>query len=35
MNRKILKGVSEEELKVYCDVSEKIKKNIDELIMDY
>lgn len=32
MNQRILNGISEEELKVYWDVSEKIKKNIDELI---
>ncbi|MGN0355100.1 MAG: MarR family winged helix-turn-helix transcriptional regulator [Muricoprocola sp.] len=35
MNRKILKGVSEEELKIYCEVSEKIRKNMDELILDH
>lgn len=34
MNRKILKGVSEEELKIYRDVSRKIRENINELIMD-
>ena len=35
MNRRILNGVSEEELKVSCNVSEKIRKNIDELISDH
>lgn len=34
MNQKILKGVSEEELKIYRDVSERIRKNINELILD-
>lgn len=34
MNQKILKGISEEELKLYREISEKIKKNIDELILD-
>ena len=32
MNGMILKGVSEEELKVFREVSEKIRKNINELI---
>ena len=34
MNRKILSGISEEELKIYRKVAEKIKENIGELIMD-
>ena len=32
MNSMILKGVSEEELKVFREVSEKIRNNINELI---
>ena len=32
MNSMILKGVSEEELKVFREVSDKIRKNINELI---
>ena len=32
MNSMILKGVSEEELKVFREVSEKIRSNINELI---
>ncbi|MCI5647857.1 MAG: MarR family winged helix-turn-helix transcriptional regulator [Fusicatenibacter sp.] len=35
MNEKILKGVSEEKFKVYREVSEKIRKNIEELILDH
>ena len=34
MNQRILKGISEEELRIYREVSEKIKRNIDELISD-
>lgn len=32
MNRKILKGVSEDELKIFREVSSKIRKNIEEMI---
>ena len=32
MNQKILEGVSEEELKIYREVSEKIRNNINKLI---
>ena len=32
MNRKILEGISEEELQVFREVSEKIKKNMENMI---
>ena len=32
MNRKILEGISEDELRVFCDVSAKIRKNIETMI---
>ena len=35
MNQKILKGVPEEKLKVYREVSEMIRANINDLIMDH
>ena len=35
MNQKILKGVPEEKLKVYREVSEMIGANINDLIMDH
>ena len=35
MNQKILKGVPEEKLKVYREVSEMIGENINDLIMDH
>ncbi|MGN0465415.1 MAG: MarR family winged helix-turn-helix transcriptional regulator [Lachnospiraceae bacterium] len=35
MNQKILKGVSEEKLKVYREVSEIIRENINDLIMNH
>ena len=35
MNQKILRGVPEEKLKVYREVSEMIRANINDLIMDH
>ena len=35
MNQKILKGVPEEKLKVYREVSEMIRANINDLIMEH
>lgn len=35
MNQKILKGISDEKLKIYREVSEKIRENINELIVDH
>lgn len=32
INKHILKGVSEEEFKIFCDVFEKMRKNMRELI---